>query len=647
MKYKIIIKHLWNKLIELLKNKNFYFIILAVLPFIVMDWTTRYFTRKIGFVNLSFFTPWLFTIVWSVFFVGFSLSFRKKIAKILYSVFFIISFILFFAHNVYFSFTKEIFDFHLIELANEGSTYFIDALKATNIGFYLIALSIFLIFIFCLIKLPTSKQNNYPMLIFFTIAFIILHSLAPLTLGKANTNLSWNTWYNKRNIYINFNDSNKSFRITGLYEYSIRNFYLTFIVKEKKEDESQIEFLSSLFNGKEEKHKNEYTGAFKGKNLIFLQLEGIDNWLVTKETMPNLYSLMSKSINFTNHYSFYNGGGSTFNSEFAVNTGYLTPISYTKNAYTFNKNTFTYSMANIFKNAGYTVNAFHMNSGEYYSRNINYKSWGYDNYYGLKDSNDYNDNSYQLDRELILNENFYNLMFKSEKKFVNYIITYSTHTPFSSERGVCKMILDKKDEEAQKLALENNQEYETTEYNYTEEECIKIQASETDYMIGLLIQALKDNNLYDNTVIVAYADHYLYTVSDKTILDKYKNTTNNLINHTPLFIWSNNIKKKTITKVTSQINILPTILNLFGLEYHEVYYSGEDALDKSYEGIAFFNDYSWYDGKIYVDSNGIADSKVDNDLIAEKSNYVNYLIKKNDLVLKYDYFKKLKKSLED
>ena len=61
---------------------------------------------------------------------------------------------------------------------------------------------------------------------------------------------------------------------------------------------------------------------------------------------------------------------------------------------------------------------------------------------------------------------------------------------------------------------------------------------ETDYMVGLLMQALKDNNLYDNTVIVAYADHYLYTINDKSVLGKYKETDNNLINRTPFFIWT-------------------------------------------------------------------------------------------------------------
>ncbi len=646
MKFKLLIKHLWKRLIETIKSKNFYLIILSSLPFIAMDFFTRIFTNKIDFTSFFLFAPGAFTILWSFLFIGISLSFKKKIARILYTIFFVFSFILFLVNNVYFQLTEKIFDFHLLELASEGSAYFLDALKATSIWVYLCALLIIAVFVLCVIKIPTKEENNYSKLLYFIMIFVILHLLIPLSLGKANSTLSWDTWRNYRNVYNNFNDSNKSFRITGIYEYSFRNFYLTFIAKEKKDDESQLEFLSTAFTF-EENEKNEYTGIFKDKNLIFLQLEGIDNWLVTKETMPNLYSLMSHSINFTNHYSYYNGGGSTFNSEFAVNTGYLTPISYTKNAYSFNNNTFTYSMARLFKNEGYSVNAFHMNSGEYYSRNINYKSWGYDNYYGLKDLKTYRDNSYQLDRELILNETFYDLMFKQNSKFVNYLITYSVHTPFAPDRGVCKLILNEKDKEKKAEALGKEIEYESPVYEYTEEECIKIQAGETDYMIGLLIQALKDNNLYDNTVIVAYADHYLYTVSDKTILEQYKNTTNNLINHTPLFIWQSKIKKKTITKVTSQLNILPTVLNLMGIKFNKTFYTGEDALNKNYSGIAFFNDYSWYDGKIYVDSNGIADNKADSQLISDKSEYVNYLIKKNDWTLKNDYFKVIAKNKKD
>lgn len=82
-----------------------------------------------------------------------------------------------------------------------------------------------------------------------------------------------------------------------------------------------------------------------------------------------------------------------------------------------------------------------------------------------------------------------------------------------------------------------------------------------------------------NTAIVVFTDHYLYTLSDQTILDKYKETSNNLINHTPFFIYDGKTKK-TVTDVTSQLNILPTILNLYGIDYNSNNYIGTNALSK-------------------------------------------------------------------
>ena len=84
------------------------------------------------------------------------------------------------------------------------------------------------------------------------------------------------------------------------------------------------------------------------------------------------------------------------------------------------------------------------------------------------------------------------------------------------------------------------------------------------------------------------------------------------------------------------------ILNLFGLEYHPSYYIAEDALDKDYSPIAFFSDYSWYDGNVYVDGGIVTNNKkIDAKELEEKNNYINYIIKKNDLVLKYNYFKNI------
>lgn len=235
----------------------------------------------------------------------------------------------------------------------------------------------------------------------------------------------------------------------------------------------------------------------------------------------------------------------------------------------------------------------------------NYKNWGYDNYYGLKDLGTYNDDSYTLDRELILNETFREKMF-SEEKFVDYIITYSGHLPFTTEKGVCKKLVEEdilKEQDLEKLP----EDY--TLPSLTEEECARRQAKETDYMVELLLDTLKEKELLDNTVIVVFTDHYLYTLSDQTILDKYKETDNNLINHTPFFIWSNEKEKKKVNDVTSQLNVLPTLLNLFGLEYHSNYYIGKDALSTDYQGYVFFSDYSWYDGNIYVDGGTVTNGK--------------------------------------
>lgn len=486
---------------------------------------------------------------------------------------------------------------------------------------------------------PKRKKTNLKNIIRVFFIFLIAHFIIPFLLGSPDSELTWSTWRNPRNIYINFNDNNKSMRISGLYEYTVRNFYITFIKSKKTVNEEELTFLEEVYSSTEENYSNKYTGMFKDNNLIIIQLEGIDNWLITEEDTPTLYNMMNNSINFSNHYSYYNGGGSTFNSEFAVNTGFITPLSYTQNAYSFNKNEFTYSLANLFKKEGYTVNAFHMNTSEYYSRGTNYKNWGYDNYYGLQDLEMYTDESYTLDRELILNEEFSEKMF-SEEKFVNYIITYSAHMPFTTERGVCKILVE------EDIKKENNLEElpeDTILPIMTEEDCARRQAKETDYMIELLLKKLEEEDILDNTVIAVFTDHYLYTLSDQTILEKYKETNNNLINKTPFFIWKNNIDKKTVKEVTSQLNILPTLLNLFGNEYHPNYYIGADALNNNYQGIVFFSDYSWYDGNVYVDGGIVTNNKNINQInLEDKNYYINYLIRKNDLTLKYNYFKTIK-----
>lgn len=633
-----------EKIKDLLKKiytdyiKKYGYIFLIFLPLLLMDIIIRSFGNGTNLYKVWNIIPNLFTITWACLFIGISLSLKSKIGKWVYLGVNILFLIMFLTNGIYYSMTHNFFDFILLESTSEGAPYMMDCIKNCNVWIYIwFVIIIFTIYI-GFKKIPKKDNFNYKNVIIVVLVFLLIHLLLPNLYGSANSSLEWNTWQNPRNIYKNFNDANKSMSITGLYEYTIRNFYITFLQTEEEETSEDYEFLMEAFSVNNNE-VNKYTGIFKNKNLIFVQLEGIDDWLLTEKDMPTLYGMLNNSFVFQNHYSYYNGGGSTFNSEFAVNTGFITPLSYTQNAYSFNKNSFPYSMANMFKNQDYDVNAFHMNSGEYYSRQTNYTNWGYDKYYGLLDINDYKDKSYTLDRELINDVTFQEKMFPKDSKFVDYLITYSNHLPFTNTKGVCKLLYDM--EMDLDDTVDMGEESSSTFVQLTEEECIRKQAHETDYMMELLLKKLTELNLIDDTVIVVFTDHYLYTVEDKTILDKYKNTSNNLINKTPFFIWQNNMKRTNIKEVTSQLNILPTTLNLFGINYNPNYYIGSDALSSNYKGIVFFSDYSWYDGNIYVDNGVIANNKSSSqEYLDEKNYYIHYLTKKNDLALKYNVFKK-------
>ncbi len=625
-------KEFLNKLkILSIQNKNYIFMFFSLYIF---DISTRIMTNNIGFVHFLHPYPNLFSALWLFLLIYLVKNLKNIYGKLLYALVYGFCFVMFLTHNLYYTYFKVFFDFSALSAASEGSSYLLDTLKDISLWMYLVMIISIALLVYSFKTFNKNRKNNGKRIGITILIFVVIHVILPFLFGRATTSLEWSAWRNKRNIYNSFNDNNKSMELVGFFEYNVRNMYITYFRETPEVDDESLSFLDDNFKDNPT-HQNQYTGLFEGKNLIFLQLESIDKFLTTEEIMPNLASLRKHSINFTDHYSFVNGGGSTFNSEFMINTGYATPYTFNQNAYTFSKNNFDYSLPNLFKSVGYTVNAFHMNSSEYYSRGVNYKNFGYDSYNGLKDLKTYTDKSYELDQELLLNEEFNSKIFNVENPidshFVSYIISYTAHTPFSKDKGTCSMLLSDEDK--------NNPNFNPTEF-----ECMKIQAKETDDMIGLVINNLKEKGLYDNTVLVVYADHYAYTLTDRTILDATKDTSNNLINHTDCFIWLSDINPVEITKTTSQLNILPTILNLFNLYVNPNYYIGEDALDNEYLGYVFFSDYSWWDGKRYVDSSGTITKGLPatQDYINNMSSKINNLIKKNDEVLKTNYFKILK-----
>jgi len=607
-------------------------LIISILPFYLMDHYVRELTTDIRFSHTSITkASKVFSASWILLFVFVSRCMKGRWGRVIYGLCFITFFVSFAVQSIYYPYTEFFFGFNLLQSAEEGSAYILDVVKNTDTKTYMTFLLVLATGILGIVKFPKAEHFKYKTFFVTIIFFLMFYTSAPSLLGEANTSLEWDTWRNPRNTYNDFSNRNNSMKICGLYEYTVRDLYVTFIRNNDVRDPKEIDFVEHVYSTETPHKKNSYTGKFKGKNIIFVQLEGMDNWLITPEDTPNLYGMMNNSIVFNNHYSYYTGGGSTFNSELAVATGFITPVSFTENPYSFSGNTFPYSLPHIMKEKGYSANAFHMNTGEYYSRDINYMNWGYDNYYSLIEDGNYEDKSYQLDRELILNEFFYEKLFKQEEPFMHYIITYTTHTPFRLNCSTGKLIaaeLYPEEEELPELG---------------EEEVARLFAAETDKMMGLLLQSLEDNGLAKDTVVVVFTDHYLYTLNDKSILEPYKNTENNLINNTPFFIWSKGMKQKQIDKVNSQIDILPTVLNMMGAEFNDEWYVGKDIMDENYTGYVFFSDYSWYDGVNYVENGTVVNnSSADQQYIVDVNTYINDLIQKNDLTLKYDYFKKRK-----
>lgn len=652
-----------DKLIDFLKNRAFVFVkeniieyFLLILPFFLMDVFIRIKALKIdydrkGVLQASI----LFSVVFVTFMVCISKYLKGWIGKAVYILFYGISLFMFLTNMIYYTLTGYFFKFSLMFMASEGSAYIGDTIKSTDKSIWIMAVLIIVTGVIAIAKFKRSEKYNVKGIILVAIVFAAGQIFIPNVLGKGNANLKWDSFRKPANVYKEFNDANKNIKICGFFKYTERDFVKTFFKGKAKKDPDEINFLKDCYKDEKIHQNNPYTGMFKNKNIIFLQLEGIDTWLLTKEDMPNLYGLMENSLTFNEHYSYYNGGGSTFNSEFAINTGLITPISYNQNAYTFSSNTFKDTLPMLFKDEGYEVYAYHMNSKEYYNRGLNYKAWGYDDYFGLKDEVEYDEDDYvyEMDTELFDNETFRELFFnppKPERKdgiklngrFVKYLISYTPHTPFVTNKGVGEYL-------AKKVYGDNIPDMD-------EEEVARMMATETDRMVGQLIDGLKEHNLYEDTVIVAYADHYLYTINDKSVLDKYKTTSDNRINNTPFFIWSNDIrdcllrtgvdneKLQTVSqKVNSQLDIMPTILNMFGIKYDENKYIGNDIMDDNYSGYVFFDDYSWYDGSVYFDGSAgekVGDNPNSNGNSMENTNgSITKSIKKNDLTLKYNWYK--------
>lgn len=130
---------------------------------------------------------------------------------------------------------------------------------------------------------------------------------------------------------------------------------------------------------------------------------------------------------------------------------------------------------------------------------------------------------------------------------------------------------------------------------------------ETDEFIGLLMGRLEQDDLLEDTVLVFYADHYNYYMLDDELNREIKGVDSyNMLAHTDFFIYSSDIEPMSVGKVTSSVDVLPTLANLFGLDTDYRMYMGSDAFSED-GGYVFFPDGAWFDGEIYCTTSSTGD----------------------------------------
>ncbi len=600
------------------------FIILALLAMLIPDLQLRGLVDKDVFAEFYVMpVTWGFSFLWAVLILSVCiLILPKKSGRITYIITNSIFIILSLCQYVYFKIFDQFFWLKSIALAGEGADYLDFAVKYVDLKLIICTAAAAMLMILAAKhwKKPViAKKRVWALAILPVLGITALHIfMLPETFKESQGH--WDDWRHPRTVYKQRNDVNKSFEVNGLYQMTFRDIYNTCFTSGKYAEED-YQKVDGYFAKKGEPKANDYTGMFKGKNVIAVMLEGIDTWMIDKKYTPAMCYMMENGLNFTNYYSPTFGTGHTFNAEFAFNTGFFSPPS-AVSAVNFSSNKFPYSIANLFAKEGYTANSFHYNTSEFYNRGIMHKSFGYEAYNSFPDFGMPVTVS-QSDSNILKNDDIYKKMTENQP-FFDFVITYSGHIPYTFEDAKLA------------LAKQNHPELIDPSMNQEKNGCL-ILAADTDDFFKQLLTRLDEDGLLDDTVIVVYTDHYAYGFSDQDLLASYKK--GEIMYKVPAFIYAKNLTGKKISKPAQTIDMLPTMLNLFDIKT-EARFIGNDILAPENPGFAYFGDGAWIDDKMYYTPTGEEPKPELKEYIEAQNRRLRESLEITEIVVTGDYFAK-------
>ncbi len=339
--------------------------------------------------------------------------------------------------------------------------------------------------------------------------------------------------------------------------------------------------------------KNEYTGLFAGKNLIVFCAEAFSSSIIDPELTPALYRLTTKGINFTDYYEQATAG--TTGGEFELIFG-LMPMRGGESMLTMTaQGSYTNMGAMLSAEDGYYGMAFHNNDDLYYSRNITHNLLGYsEGFMGYGNGMEKLITRHWPESDCEMMEATLPL-YSDHQPFNIYYMTVSGHSGYNFHSNA--MSVRNKD------LIDAWCEEKGLTYSEEVKAYIACQL-ELEKALEYTLQYLEENDLADDTVIALAPDHFPYGLTNGgylgnlPLLDElygYKVETQMDRDRNTAIIWCGVLEDMDpiiIDKPTSPLDILPTLLNLFGCEWDSRLYIGRDVLSDA-EGLYFDSGYNW------------------------------------------------------
>ena len=401
------------------------------------------------------------------------------------------------------------------------------------------------------------------------------------------------------------------------------------------ESNSTYNKLNKYFINRNITPKNEKTGIYKDKNLIVILMESTNYIAIDKDRYPTIYKLWSEGTSFRNNYSPRNSC-STGNNEMTVMTSLYT-INQTCTANRYKDNAYPESIFNMFNDLGYVTTSYHDYADHYYSRKTIHKNMGSSQYYnasdlGIKWSSLYKE--WPSDTDLITASVPH---FINEDKFMVFLTSVTTHQPYVVESEFGDKNLDKLSDTDYPITIKR---YMSKMY-------------ELDKALEMLLDELEKAGKLEDTVIALFGDHYPYGLqtSDISEVVGYDASINNEMDRTPMIIYNYGQEPEVVEDYTSLIDLLPTLLNMFDVDYDPRLYFGNDIFS-DYDHKAYFADGSWQDEiGYYSASKGKFTPKDENNTYANEeiiniNKEISTKQQMSALAIKNDYFNYLFKGLD-